>query len=218
MTVGRKPCSVKTGGRKRGSLDKGQRQVVTSEISNDILSTYMAMGGPKFLLAWAQKNESEFVRQCLSKFFPKDGDVDVQFNQQVNNYGDERGAALRVAFALNKAMHDNNLASPVAERVVDTPEVTPQQACRTPQEALNDWQPHLAEPVTNPDRQRWVEELPLTPEERRDAALVRETRTATIENYRGGPGEQGGHTPVQRQSVRKPTVREIQNRRREDLL
>ena len=184
MTVGKK-----TGGRKRGSLDRGQRMVISEAIAGDILATYKRLG-KDWLFKVAQERPDLFLTQCLSKLMPPAFKEDMgdgnTFNTQIN-YGDERGAALRVAFALNKAMHDNGLAPPVAERVVDRPEVTPQ-------EALNDWKPLQAEAVTDPDRQRWVEELPLTPEERRDAALVRETRTANISNYRGGsPAEQGGY-------------------------
>ena len=104
----------------------------------------------------------------------------------------------------------------MAERVADEP--------RPPQEALNDWQPTPAppaEPVEDPDKQRWIEELALTPEGRRDAVLVRETHETTIENYRGGsPAEMGGYVPVQRQSNCKPTAAELYRRlsRRSELL
>lgn len=197
MTAGRKPGSVKTGGRKRGSLDRGQRMVISEAIAGDILKTYKRLG-PDWLLKVAQERPDLFLSQCLSKLMPpafkeNDGDGNT-FNQQINFASDPIAVAQRVAFALNLGIHyaqERELA-PVAERV---PGAEPQHA-RTPQEALNDWQPSppQPEPAEDLDRQRWAEELPMTPEERRNAALVRETQEVNISSYRGGsPAEQGGY-------------------------
>ncbi|WP_157695012.1 hypothetical protein [Pseudomonas arsenicoxydans] len=99
-------------------------------------------------------------------------------------------------------------------------EVTPQQAC--------DWRAPVGEvaPLVQPeptedlDRQRWVEELPLTPEQRADQALTRETRESSIATYAGTPGEQGGSTPsASRQRDPRASARDkMLARRRDELL
>jgi hypothetical protein len=77
------------------------------------------------------------------------------------------------------------------------------------------------EPIDNLDRERWVAELPLTPEERADQKLVRETRETTLENYRGGsPAEQGGtvrHSSPDRDPRGEQRARMLA-RRRDQLL
>jgi hypothetical protein len=40
MTAGRKPGCVKTGGRTRGSLDKGARLLLSDRMAADILKVY----------------------------------------------------------------------------------------------------------------------------------------------------------------------------------
>ncbi|MNR38452.1 hypothetical protein D3C85_1565580 [compost metagenome] len=120
-------------------------------------------------------------------------------------------------------MHaQQELEHPLAERVPMSPpvEVEPQEAY------VNQWTPptdapNMPQPV-DADRQRWIEELPLTPEERHTQALVRETKTASIETYAGGSGQQGGG-PVLRQSRAngKATAAELcrrLSRRGRDLL
>ncbi|MNH35902.1 hypothetical protein D3C79_966440 [compost metagenome] len=59
--------------------------------------------------------------------------------------------------------------------------------------------------------QRWVEELPLTPQERADAALCRETREVNISNYYGSSAEQPGGSSVQYHTEKsgRRTVNEI---------
>jgi len=220
--VGRPPGRGKVpgSGRKKGSLDRSARMLISEQLAFDVLKTYKKLG-PDWLLKVAQERPDLFINQCLSKLLPPAFKEDMgdgnTFNTQIN-YGDERGAALRVAFMLNKAMHDNGLAAPVAERVV--PEMTPQQACHVPDD---NWQPspHLGEAVMDPDRERWVAELPLTPEERRNAALVRETQEVNINNYRGGsPAEQGGYyqpPEVQTKASARELCRRL-SRRGRDLL
>lgn len=190
----------KTGGRRRGSIDRGARVLVSNELAHSILTVFQKLGGTAAMVEWASQpqNQTVFYTQILSRLMPapqKDNDGEGNtFNQQINFNSDPIAAAQRVAFALNLGIHyaqERELA-PVAERV---PGAEPQQA-RTPQEALNDWQPSppQPEPAEDLDRQRWAEELPMTPEERRNAALVRETQEVNISNYRGGsPGEQGGY-------------------------
>lgn len=208
---------AKTGGRVRGTLDKGERAVLSAEMAGDLLAVYKKLGGVKWLLKFAQDNPAEFLKQGLSRLMPapQKDDPEVQFNQQIN-VGSFTAieAASRVAFALRAGIEAQQ--DLVAERVEDP---TPQEACEwrnptaQPVDAMPQWQPSAIE---DPDRERWASELPLTPEERADQALTRETRTCTIENYAGSSAEHSGsvRTPV---STRKPSVREL-NRRRRDLL
>jgi hypothetical protein len=215
----------KTGGRRRGSLDKGERQLVTSEMAGDILAVYKKLGGVKWLLKFAQDKPEEFLRQGLSRLFPAAPRDDAEGFTQNNqfNIGDlsTRDAACRVAFLLNSSMHpDPSLVverAPVAERVADEP-----REPTTPQEALDTWQPTPApptQPVDDPAKALWIEELPLSPDERRDALLVRDTKEASLETYAGVSSEQGGNA-AQRNVSRKPTAAELCRRmsRRSELL
>lgn len=106
---GRPKGLAKTGGRVSGrSLDKGERQLVTSQMAGDILSVYERLGGADFLFKWAKENQTPFVTNVLNRLMPaapKDDDTGGNtFNTQIN-YNDERGAALRVAFALARGLH-----------------------------------------------------------------------------------------------------------------
>ena len=215
-TRGRPPGQGKVpgSGRKKGSLSKGERQVISEKLAFDVIKTYKRLG-PDWLFELAKTRPDLFLSQCLTRMLPPafKEDPDVQFNQQVNIGLSEFEAARRVAFALSKAVYE----SPAIEA-----EVTPQEAYPAPRWQAPDIVPPLPQPepdVPDPDRERWIEELPLTPEQRRDNALVRETQTATLATYRGGTAEQGGPGPV-RQSGRKLTAAELCRRRnrRDDLL
>jgi hypothetical protein len=213
---------VKTGGRRPGSLDKNARQLVTAEMAGDILAVYKKLGGVKWLLKFAQDKPEEFLRQGLSRLFPaapKD-DEPGTYNTQIN-IGDlsTRDAAARVAFLLNSAMHPDPALvverDPVAERVEQP--MTPQRAC----DWANPCEPPVdnPEPVEDPNKQRWIEELPLSPEQRRDAAMIRETHES-LENYRGGSSAEQGGTGQPGVTTRKPTAAELSRRmsRRSELL
>lgn len=96
----------KAGGRPAKSLDRGERQVVTSQMAGDILSVYARLGGEDFLYRWAKANPSLYVTNVLSRLMPaipKD-DPDVQVNIQNNNFTELEGA-MRVAYALNFALN-----------------------------------------------------------------------------------------------------------------
>lgn len=216
----------KTGGRRRGSLDKGERQLVTAEMAGDLLTVYKKLGGVKWLLKFAEDNPAEFLRQGLSRLFPAPAKSDDEpgdtYNQFNFNHQDTFEIGRRVAFALNAGLYAQQELAPVAERVVPgTPEVSPQEACdwRNPCEPpapQKDTPPRTYE-APDPERARWASELPLTPEERADAALVRETKEASITNYHGSSAEQSGSGLPRQVITRRPSVREIQNRRRELL-
>ena len=109
----------KTGGRRRGSLDKGERQLVTAEMAGDIMAVYKKLGGVKWLLKFAEDNPAEFLRQGLSRLFPapqKDSDSDGDtFNTQINlGRMSEFETARSIAFLLAKAVHSQE--APVTER------------------------------------------------------------------------------------------------------
>lgn len=114
---GRPKGCAKTGGRVAGrSLDKGDRMLVTARMAGSILSVYERLGGEDFLFRWAKENQTAFVTNVLNRLMPaapKDDDAGTTINVQ-NNYGDERGAALRVAYALARGLHGD---PSVAEQV-----------------------------------------------------------------------------------------------------
>lgn len=168
---------VKTGGRTSGSLDLSERKLLTARYAKHIDQVYMKLGGPKFLLTWAQDNPSEFIKQCWSRIAPafQKDEADVQINQQfVSSDLSEREAAVRIAFALSKAAYQQGR------------DITPQQACHVPSpEAMPLLQP---EPIEDPERQRWVEDLQLSDSERRQKVLIEDTKTGI---YYGSAAEQG---------------------------
>ncbi|EPA95531.1 hypothetical protein [Pseudomonas sp. G5(2012)] len=211
---GRPPGLPKTGGRVKKSLDKQQRQLVSAELAHSILATFEMLGGTAAMVEWAADNKSVFYTQILSRLMPapQRDDPEVQINQQFNiDTMSDLEAGRRVAFALAKAAHDQGIDT----TPVETIEVTPQQACSW-QNPTPPYTQHPEAPVDDPDRAKWASELSLSPQERVDQALVRETRECTLQNYRGGPGEQGGYAPDRSPaSTRKPTVAEI---RRKQLL
>ncbi|MBK5401317.1 hypothetical protein JFU47_32085 [Pseudomonas sp. TH39(2020)] len=222
---GRPPGQLKTGGRIKGrSLDKGERQLVTSQMAGDLMAVYKKLGGVRWLLKFAEDNPAEFLRQGLSRLFPSPAKDDEggTFNQQINfNNLDLFEASRRVAFALNLGIQaQQELAAPVAERVPEE-YINPNQ-WTPPVDAPDMLPPEPAHetPVDDPDRTRWLQELDMTPDQRRDAALVRSSKTGSIESYAGSSAEQGGHGPVQRQVSAKPTAAELCRRmsRRNELL
>lgn len=199
-SVGRPPGQGKVvgSGRKRGSLDKQARTLISERLAFDVIATYKKLG-PNWLLELAKTRPDLFVNQLLARLLPAPQKSDDEpngstYNTQFNigNMG-EMEAARRVAFALAKAVYPDPavehepLEQPVAERMP----MTPQEACRVPE----DMPP--PEPAEDPDRERWASELPLSSQERADRAVVRETVECDITNYRGAPGEQPGSGPVQ---------------------
>jgi hypothetical protein len=176
-------------------------------------------------LEYARANPKEFIQFGLSRLWPapqREDDFQQQ-NIQINNYSDARGIAARVAFALSVGMHGD----PAVQREPDAieGEVSPQEACRPdPWQTVPNTAPLLRpEPVDNPDRDRWIEELPLTDEGRKDAALIRETREVSITNYRGGDPAEMGHSTVRSPSSPDRDPRGEQrarmlSRRRDQLL
>ena len=76
------------------------------------------------------------------------------------------------------------------------------------------------EPIEDLDRDRWGQELPLTDEQRRDNAVVRQTHGGSLESYAGSAGEQGQGTVQHSVSSAKPSAAELCRRmsRRNELM
>ncbi|MGQ7959884.1 hypothetical protein ACUTAF_19565 [Pseudomonas sp. SP16.1] len=177
-------------GRKRGSLDKAQRQLLTDKMAGDLMAVYAKLGGRKWLLEFAKAQPAEFIRQGLSRLFPapqRDPDADapgsLHQHLHVNQLSDLE-AATRIAFVLSQGAYQTG--------------PSPQESCRVPQPIepvpadprVSLLPPASAGDALDAERQRWASELQLSPEQRADAAAVRETQTS-IEHYRGGSSEQG---------------------------
>lgn len=203
---------VKTGGRKRGSIDREERKILTDEMAADLVWCYAKMGGRTWLLEYAKTNPKEFIQFGLSRLWPapqKDGDGDgFTQNNQINfNSQDTFEVSRRIAFALSLGLELAAPAAPVVEREL-APEINPNE-WRPPVDA-----PHMT-PVEDPDLQRWVQ----TPDQSKPPRgvfifdekdprpydvqygawdLCRNTKDNTIESYKGSTPEQGGHGPVQR--------------------
>jgi hypothetical protein len=196
-------------GRVKSSLDKNARQLVSAQLAHGILATFEMLGGTAAMVEWAADNKTVFYTQILSRLMPapqKEPDVEINIGPSASNMTD-REAAISIAFVLNKAMYENDLV-PVAERVPPLHQpVEPEEAYINP----NQWMPGEptpappTEPVEDPAKTLWVQELSLTAEQRRDQALVRNTREASLETYAGG-AEQQGYGPVRQSS--SPRARE----------
>lgn len=121
------PSAHKRGGRVRGSLDKGQRTVVTAQIAADILDVYNLLGGPAFLFKWAKENPSAFVNGPLARLMPAlpKQDDEAPPGPVFNFTGiDTFEAARRVAFLL--AAGANAQQEPQALTAVqEKPDATP---------------------------------------------------------------------------------------------
>ena len=96
-------------GRKKGSLDKAARTLVTAEMAKDILDVYRMLGGVAFLHSWAVDNPSAFVNGPLARLMPAapkaDGDDDALVNINIGGVAADIEVGRRIAFALAKAAH-----------------------------------------------------------------------------------------------------------------
>ncbi|MCP1519364.1 hypothetical protein J2Y74_003674 [Pseudomonas migulae] len=224
----------KTGGRRRGSLDKGERAIVTAEMAGDLLTVYKKLGGVKWLLKFAEDNPGDFLKLGLSRLFPaaaKDDDAEPgsTYNQQFNiGQLSSFEAARRVAFAIATGIDmQQELNPPVIERVpgeiYDVPRWIPPSDAPSMTEAeafgVDQGQP-LPQPTRTPGF-TFDENDPRPYQDQHDAwQLTKNTRECDITNYRGGSsGEQGGSGRGQPQVIsRRTSAREIMNRRRDLLL
>lgn len=147
-------------GRKRGTLDREARQMLSGKMAKAIYDTYQKLGSD-WLLKIAQDKPDLFCSVFLQRLLPpalKDPAddsplVNIAFN------GDPIEQARRIAFALAKgvAASEDAQAEVLAERkpyVHLAPEdMTPQEACR-------------ADPGPDPMREQWAQTVALSPEER----------------------------------------------------
>jgi hypothetical protein len=201
--------------------------LVSAELAGSILTTFERLGGVDDMLSWASANRTVFYTQVLSRLFPapQKDDPDVQVNTQVNigNMSDFE-AAQRIAFALAKAAYEQEQATPAIEAVRVTsaraePVIEPveQPAFKTPAVSAPDSVDDMERDL---DRERWAASLSLTPQERVDRQLVRDTIECDISTYRGSAAEQSGYVPPSAPS--QPTAgerrRAIMSRRGRDLL
>jgi hypothetical protein len=201
----------KTGGRRRGSIDREERKVLTDKMAGDLVWCYQKMGGRDWLLEFAKANPAEFIKSGLSRLWPAPARDDEAGNSQFNQFnigGDTFESARRVAFLLSSAMHPDPSVViehdiPVAERVPPEP-VTPQEMPR--------WRPPSDAPdmtyELDPERAEWAASLPLSPQERADQLLIKQTKETTLETYHGGLAEQGGSGMTPR-SNGKPSAGEL---------
>lgn len=157
--VGKLPGTPKVpgSGRRRGSISKEDRKILTDKMAGDIMRVYTRLGGVRWLLQFAQDNPGEFIRQGLSRLFPAPikEEPDVQNNMQVNIGNDPTEVARRVAFALAAGLDAQN------KPVVEHDSVPYSQLARAPdpREAC-----HVDAP--DPEREQWAREVVQTPEER----------------------------------------------------
>ncbi|MEZ1837567.1 hypothetical protein QVM62_06860 [Pseudomonas putida] len=227
MARGRQPGlgKVPGSGRKKGTLDKGERQLISDGMAADLLAVYKKLGGVKWLLTFAQNNPVEFLRQGLSRLLPApqkgDDDTGAVNNTQNNYYGNltPLEAAQRVAFALSVGArelekqppvtieHQPASDEPVAVEPVFNPKawVPPTDAPDMPDPGpVDHYQRDMGrDPAREREREQWAREVHLTPEERAAKALCRETIESDITNYRGSASEQPGG------SVPRPPAREL---------
>lgn len=189
--VGRPPGQGKVlgSGRRKGGLDKNARLLITEAMAADILKVYKRLG-KDWLFKVAQERPDLFINQCLSRLLPppikEDPDVLIQQQFSSSNLSD-RDIAVRVAFALSKGV-----------QAIEPP-MTPQQACQVPRWQSPDVMPDtvpllIPEPTTDPERQKWIDDLHLTDEQRRDKALIEQTKTGVC----WGSAKEQGLSPAQR--------------------
>ena len=192
--VGRPPGRGKVpgSGRKKGSLDKQQRTLISEQLAFDIVKTYKRLG-PDWLFKVATERPDLFINQCLSKLLPpafkEDQDAGTTNNTININNMSEMESARRVAFALAKAAYQLDGEPAPAIEV----NITPQW--RAPSDA--------------PDLVPEFEDRPLFQPDRGEPV------TRTLETLGGGAGEQGGSTP--RRSDAPTATRTVNEIRRDQL-
>lgn len=187
-TRGRPPGSPKTGGRVKGgkSLDRGARALVSADLAGSILTTFERLGGVDDMLSWAASNRTVFYTQVLSRLFPapqRDADdPGVHVNVQTS-IGNDFEAARRIAFSLAKAAHEQEQQ----RLVIEGERVTASRAApEAVIEPVAQPTPKAPDPVDDMDhdleRARWERELAMSPQERADRELVRDTVECDITN------------------------------------
>ncbi|TDF77706.1 hypothetical protein [Pseudomonas sp. H9] len=219
-------------GRKKGSLDRTSRLLISERLAFDILKTYEKLG-PDWLLTVAKERPDLFINQCLSKLLPPafKEDLDAVNNNTQNNYYNlsPLDAARRVAFALNlgiRAQDEQALQREPALIEVTGRTPAPEPAWVPPAEPapepVDDLQRDMGRGYDRSrEREQWAQNIHLTPEQRADNQLIRETVEADITNYRGGSSAEQ-FDALRRPSSSQPSAgdrrRAVMSRRGRDLL
>lgn len=146
-------------GRKRGSIDRAQRLLLSGKMAAAIWKTYRELG-EGWLTQLAKDKPELFCSVFLQRLLPpalKDPSEDSPL-VALNFSGDPTEAARRIAFALAKgnAELDNANDALLAERVpyvqMEREEIDPREACKVP--------------APDPERDAWAREAALSPEEK----------------------------------------------------
>lgn len=110
-------------GRPRGSKNK-----LTDAMRRDIMACYRGLGGRKWLLEWAKSNETEFVRQALSRLMPPPQKPDEEAeNSYVPGAVPPLELAQRLAFILSSGIKQQEARTIDAERVTPAPAPEPRR-------------------------------------------------------------------------------------------
>src|SRR3990167_6072648 len=150
-------------GRRRGSIDREQRKLLTNKLAGEIWTTFKRLG-KNWLFELAKEKPELFVSHFLSRLLPpalKDPEPDSVNNLQVNigNLSD-REIATRIAFALSLGMQDQQDA--VVEARQPYTAISPQETCTHP------------EPAPDAAREEFFKEIQQSPEERLNAETLDE--------------------------------------------
>ncbi|ABE43257.1 hypothetical protein [Polaromonas sp. JS666] len=156
---------VKTGGRQVGTPN-----AVTERVKGDLLAVYKALGGRRWLLAYARAHEDEFCKHLMRLVPPPRSETEEAESTPFEPH-DLRAVAMRISYVLAIARQQAGSAAPV-----DIIEAAPAQA---PEPEPASELPPLDEFPTYS-----IPDL-------RGQEVVEETRTETLQIYRGGSAEQG---------------------------
>lgn len=185
-------------GRKRGSLDREARQLLSGKMAKAIYDTYQKLG-PDWLLKIAQDKPELFCSVFLQRLLPaplKDPSDDsplvgITFN------GDPIEGARRVAFLLAKGA-DALGQDPTVDRepyvALAREELTPQEACRVD--------------APDPEREAWAREVQQSPEERLNSETLDE-RCSRVASAATRPAWMDAEKPAGRPFVGHPRKRDL---------
>lgn len=151
-------------GRKRGSIDREQRKLLTDRLASDIWGVYKKLG-KDWLLQLAQDRPDLFLNQCLSRLMPppEKSEADVVNNTLINLNGNPVEVARRVAFALAAGL-DAQGKDPVAEREIPYSQLE--------REGENPFR--YDTPAPDLERERWAREASMSLEEKLNAESLDE--------------------------------------------
>lgn len=202
--TGRTPGSPRTpgSGRKRGSLDREARQLLSGKMAAAIWKTYRELG-PDWLTQLARDKPELFCSVFLQRLLPpalKDPEGDAPL-VNINLSNDPIQAARLIAFALARGMDAAGNADQAVEQRQPYSRIAPDVS---PQELLHQGLPD------DPEHEAWARQAALTPEERINSESLDE-RCSRIASGPSSPA------PAVVQKTRVP-VRLHNPRNREDLL